>query len=686
MFDDGPTVPHVRTVAPWEVRSNTSQENREEEEMHRAARLVKVKALWAAPSECDLDAQFERELAAQEYKMATPWDEVRPGDNTAKIQAEAKALRDRQQNYKYQAIWAAPEMSAERLEQLACYQMSAPFEREGDVPYKDPVFEAKKEKLAATPRTLAPWKYGLEPSNVQPREVKAWAKKDTSLWANTEAPKANSAAGGVAALPPSGDPVLDACREKLLARAKNVQGLAKRFKIMDDDRSGTLDFNEFRKGIKECQVGITDMQIKHLFHIFDKNDNGSVSYEEFIVGLRGALNPRREAIVRAAFTVMDRDGNGYVDMSDIRQCYNARSHPDVVMKIRSEEAVLRELLESFEGGLADMPPSSSSSSSSRSAPAPSTAASRSSKGSGGSGNVKGDGIVTRDEFCSYYATISASIDDDDYFELMIRNAWRISGGVGWAANSANARMLVTHADGSQTVEEVRGALNNDYSRSYGAAGDAAANNTKGRQLNRMTSDNDYKSAAPTAGVSSAALNNRSTSASASPRPSSAAVVGGQYGMTAGPGANDPVKPHVNAKAQGGPGTGYIRGLPDQAGWATNPAAAAVISGRVLQELKLNPQAPAPTSLAAAILNKMPNQGHGQGESASMPSQSYGRRAAPAPPPKANPSAAAAAAIALQTNKNMQPTYSAEQLAAAAAKQRVGGAAGGPKSLRDQLLG
>merc|ERR1711957_787566 len=70
------------------------------------------------------------------------------------------------------------------------------------------------------------------------------------------------------------------------------------------------------------------------------------------------------------------------------------------------------------------------------------------------GNFEGaqkDGVVTKDEFIDYYRNVSASIDLDDYFELMIRNAWHITGGEGWCANTANTRLLVVLRDGTQKV-------------------------------------------------------------------------------------------------------------------------------------------------------------------------------------------------------------------------------------------
>ena len=45
-------------------------------------------------------------------------------------------------------------------------------------------------------------------------------------------------------------------------------------------------------------------------------------------------------------------------------------------------------------------------------------------------NQKGsqnDFKITREEFTTYYSNISASIDDDDYFEQMMDSAWNLSG-------------------------------------------------------------------------------------------------------------------------------------------------------------------------------------------------------------------------------------------------------------------
>ena len=73
-------------------------------------------------------------------------------------------------------------------------------------------------------------------------------------------------------------------------------------------------------------------------------------------------------------------------------------------------------------------------------------------------DTDGDGAVSYKEFEDYYKGVSASIDGDDYFELMMRNAWRIAGGEGAAANTANKRVLVTNRDGSQSVQTIKNEL------------------------------------------------------------------------------------------------------------------------------------------------------------------------------------------------------------------------------------
>jgi len=163
-----------------------------------------------------------------------------------------------------------------------------------------------------------------------------------------------------------------------------------------------------------------------VFKFFDADGGGTITYDEFLGGLRGELSTRRAQLVLLAFDILDADKGGFVDIDDIADKYNAKTNPDVMSGKKTEKQVLKEFLDTFDSG-------------------------------------DKDGKVYPDEFCKYYSNVSASVDLDDYFELMIRNAWHIPGGEGWCANTANKRVLVTHPDGRQTVECINNDLGLDLS-------------------------------------------------------------------------------------------------------------------------------------------------------------------------------------------------------------------------------
>lgn len=209
---------------------------------------------------------------------------------------------------------------------------------------------------------------------------------------------------------------LSKLRELLKERGcHGIVSLGRRFRAMDDDGSKTLSYEEFSKAMRE--LTLVPSEIQALFRYFDGDCNGTITYDEFLTGLRGELNDRRKALVGLAYGVMDKNGDGQVDMKDVVDRYDVSQHPDVKSGLKSKIQVLREFLDVFDC-------------------------------------EEKDGIITPSEFYRYYAGVSAAIDDDDYFELMIRNAWHISGGEGAYENTTCRRVLVTHADGHQSVEEI----------------------------------------------------------------------------------------------------------------------------------------------------------------------------------------------------------------------------------------
>lgn len=168
--------------------------------------------------------------------------------------------------------------------------------------------------------------------------------------------------------------------------------------------------------------------IATLFKVFDRDNNNTVDYNEFIRAVVGPMKQNRVAVCIKAFKQLDANGDGFLDLEDVKQKFNARFHPDVKAGKRTEEEVLTEFLETFESHYNVM--------------------------TGG----QNEGRVTPDEFLEYYTNVSANIENDAYFELMMANAWNIE--------SRNNPDNIPYAGTARKVTAVdpREAYRNDHHR------------------------------------------------------------------------------------------------------------------------------------------------------------------------------------------------------------------------------
>jgi calcyphosin len=217
--------------------------------------------------------------------------------------------------------------------------------------------------------------------------------------------------------------IIERVRGKIVERGGSggIRTITRLLMIMDDNGDKKLSKEELKYGLKDYGIDLSPSELEQVFQYFDRDRNGFIDITEFLVGLRGEMNPRRKSFIRMAFDILDTDRSGVISTDEIMQKYDFTQDPDVRSGKKTIQQAAKDFMLHWERGSID-------------------------------------GVITYEEFEDYYKDISASIDDDDYFELMMRNSWRIAGGTGMAANTANRRLLVTKADGSQSVETVENEL------------------------------------------------------------------------------------------------------------------------------------------------------------------------------------------------------------------------------------
>ncbi|XP_029693479.1 calcyphosine-like b isoform X2 [Takifugu rubripes] len=185
------------------------------------------------------------------------------------------------------------------------------------------------------------------------------------------------------------DPVERLRLQCLLRGSSGIKGLSRTFKIMDDDNNRALDLKEFLKGLNDYGIPIDKQEATAVFQHFDRDGSGAIDFDEFLIALRPQMSKARKEVVMQAFRKLDKTGDGVITIEDLRGVYNAKYHPKYQNGEWSEDQVFRTFLDSF-----DCP-------------------------------YDKDGKVTKEEFVNYYCGVSASIDSDVYFIIMMKHAWKL---------------------------------------------------------------------------------------------------------------------------------------------------------------------------------------------------------------------------------------------------------------------
>lgn len=108
-------------------------------------------------------------------------------------------------------------------------------------------------------------------------------------------------------------------------------------------RRSSLDREEFKYGLIDYGLPLSDEEFDMILGYFDRNKDGSISLTEFLVAVRGEMNDRRMGFVHEAFRRLDKDGSGRVTLADLVGVYDASFHPEVKAGTKTQDQVLREV-------------------------------------------------------------------------------------------------------------------------------------------------------------------------------------------------------------------------------------------------------------------------------------------------------------------------------------------------------
>ncbi|XP_055252077.1 calcyphosin-2 isoform X9 [Moschus berezovskii] len=182
--------------------------------------------------------------------------------------------------------------------------------------------------------------------------------------------------------------IQDRLKEQLHQRGVRIlTGLGKYLQQLDKEGNGLLDKADFKQALKLFRLDVSENDFESLWLILNSSGNSRADYGEFKRAIIGEMNEYRKSFVRKAFMKLDFNKTGSVSIIDIRKCYCAKKHPQVISGHSTEEEIKSSFLETLKD-----------------------ACSKSDE-------------VSYGEFEDYYEGLSTGIVDDEAFVTILCTPW-----------------------------------------------------------------------------------------------------------------------------------------------------------------------------------------------------------------------------------------------------------------------
>ena len=182
---------------------------------------------------------------------------------------------------------------------------------------------------------------------------------------------------------------------------RGLMALKRTFMLLDENSDKKISFAEFEKMFKRYRFNLSEIEVNNIFNYFDKDKSGFIDYSEFLNGITGELNEFRKNILKQVFDKLDKNETGFITVKILRDSYDPKGHPLVRQGKRSEDEILGEFIDILEYHFNLLNEKNEE-------------------------NLDINEIkIDFDEFCEFYKTISVSVEEDKYFEIMVLSEWDI---------------------------------------------------------------------------------------------------------------------------------------------------------------------------------------------------------------------------------------------------------------------